>query len=52
MLTSYNDNGVELVKITLPTAITIAGQYTVSLYNSRQSQRQALSQVLRPRADN
>ena len=40
------------IRVTLPSAITTAGVYTLNLYNSRQNQRQALSQVLRPKADN
>lgn len=52
LVSSYDHNGVEKIRITLPTAITQAGLYTLNLYNRRQNQRQALSQVLRPKADN
>ena len=52
LVTSYLDDTVQRIRITLPTAITTAGIYTLNLYNSRQNQRQALSQVLRPKADN
>jgi len=52
MLTSYDDSGTARVRITLPRAIELEGMYTLTLYNSRQQQRQALSQVLRPKADN
>jgi hypothetical protein len=52
LVTSYNDSGTQRIRVTLPSAITTAGVYTLNLYNSRQNQRQALSQVLRPKADN
>lgn len=52
LITSYNDSGTQRIRITLPTAISQAGLYTLNLYASRQNQRQALSQVLRPKADN
>lgn len=52
MFTEYTVDGVSLLRIQLPAAIEYVGLYTISLYNSRQSQRQALSSVLRPRADN
>lgn len=51
LLTSYIDNGVQKIRITLPAAVTQAGLHTLNMYNRRQSQRQALSQVLRPKAD-
>jgi len=53
MLTSYDDNGTDRVKITLPAnTIKEAGLYSLSLHNTRTQQRQALSQVLKPKADN
>lgn len=52
LVTSYNDSGIQRIRVTLPTAISQAGLYTLSLFNRRQNQRQALSQVLRPKADN
>lgn len=52
LVTSYTVDNVARIKITLPAAIIEPGLYTISLYNSRQNQRQALSQVLRPKADN
>jgi len=52
LITSYDNNGVESIRITLPAPIQKEGLYTITLYNTRQAQRQALSQVLRPRADN
>jgi hypothetical protein len=51
-ITSYTVNNEQRIRITLPAAITQAGLYTINLYNKRQNQRQALSQVLRPKADN
>jgi len=52
LVTSYNDSGIQRIRVTLPTAISQAGLYTLNLYARRQNQRQALSQVLRPKADN
>jgi hypothetical protein len=52
MLTSYDDNGTERVRVTLPQGVGADGMYTLTLYSRRQQQRQALSQVLRPKADN
>jgi hypothetical protein len=52
LVTSYNDSGTQRIRVTLPTAISQAGLYTLNLYARRQNQRQALSQVLRPKADN
>jgi len=53
MLTSYDDNGTQRVKITLPAdAVKDAGLYSLTLHNERTQQRQALSQVLKPKADN
>ena len=53
MLTSYDDNGTERVRITLPAgAIKDEGLYSLTLHNERTQQRQALSQVLKPKADN
>jgi len=53
MLTSYDDNGTERVKITLPEdVVKYEGLYSLTLHNVRTQQRQALSQVLRPKADN
>ena len=52
LVTSYLNDAVQCIRITLPSAITTAGVYTLNLYSRRQSQRQALSQVLRPKADN
>lgn len=52
MLTSYNDAGTNRVRITLPIGVPYTGVYTLRLYNERTQQRQALSQVLRPKADN
>jgi len=48
------DGSTQLVKLTLPsaTAIKNAGLHTITLYNERTQQRQALSQVLKPKADN
>ena len=48
-------NGVNtnLIRITLPVGsdITIPGQWTVSLFNTREAQKQSLSKALRPKAD-
>ena len=52
LITSYNDSGTQRIRVTLPTAISQSGLYTLNLYARRQNQRQALSQVLRPKADN
>jgi hypothetical protein len=52
LISSYTVDNQQRMRLSLPTAITHSGLYTISLYNSRQSQRQALSQVLRPKADN
>ena len=53
MLTSYDDNGTTRVRITLPTgAIKNEGLYSLTLHNERVQQRQALSQALKPKADN
>ena len=52
MLTSYDDNGTERVRVTLPQGVGADGMYTLTLFSRRQQQRQALSQVLRPKADN
>ena len=43
----------ELIRITLPAdyAITIAGQWTITLYNVRDAEKQSLSKALRPKAD-
>lgn len=52
MITEYDDDGTARVRVTLPKAIELEGMYTLTLFDSRQQQRQALSQVLRPKADN
>jgi hypothetical protein len=53
MLTSYDDSGTARVRITLPAeVIKDEGLYSLTLHNERTQQRQALSQVLKPRADN
>jgi hypothetical protein len=53
MLTSYDDNGTSRIKITLPAgAIKDEGLYSLTIHNERTQQRQALSQVLKPKADN
>ena len=53
MLTSYDDDGTDRVRITLPAdAIKDEGLYSLTLHNERTTQRQALSQVLKPKADN
>jgi hypothetical protein len=53
MITSYDDNGTARVRITLPAgAIKDEGLYSLTLHNERTQQRQALSQVLKPKADN
>jgi hypothetical protein len=53
MISAYDDSGTSRVKITLPAgAITDAGLWNLTLHNERIQQRQALSQALRPKADN
>jgi hypothetical protein len=53
MLTSYDDSGTDRIKITLPAgAIKDEGLYSLTIHNERTQQRQALSQVLKPKADN
>ena len=53
MLTSYDDNGTQRVRITLPaSAVKDEGLYSLTLHNERTQQRQAISQVLKPKADN
>jgi hypothetical protein len=53
MLTSYDDDGTQRVRITLPaSAVKDEGLYSLTLHNERTQQRQAISQVLKPKADN
>jgi len=57
LITSYDDNGTDRVRITLPlddseNQITLqAGVWRLTLANDRVAERQSLSNVLRPRAD-
>jgi hypothetical protein len=57
LLESYNDNGVEKIRVNLPivnntqTVIPHAGSWRVSLFNYREAERQSISKVLRPKAD-
>jgi hypothetical protein len=57
IITSYTAqvNGVNtnLIRITLPedSDITIPGQWSVSLFNTREAQKQSLSKSIRPNAD-
>jgi hypothetical protein len=43
----------QLIRLTLPADyhITVAGQWTITLYNVREAEKQSLSKALRPRAD-
>lgn len=57
MITSYNHNVNNVttakIRITLPAGqrLPFPGQWTVSLYNNRENERQSISKVLKPRAD-
>jgi hypothetical protein len=57
MITSYNHtvNNITTAKIriTLPTdkKVPFPGQWTITLYNNREAERQSISKVLKPRAD-
>jgi hypothetical protein len=57
IITSYvaqvNGINTNLIRITLPEGsdITIPGQWIVSLFNTREAQKQSLSKALRPKAD-
>ena len=44
---------IQLIRLTLPADyhITFAGQWTITLYNVREAEKQSLSKALRPKAD-
>jgi len=51
--TTIDGEPTQLIRITLPADyhITVAGQWTVTLYNVREAEKQSLSKALRPKAD-
>jgi hypothetical protein len=51
--TTIDGELTQLIRITLPADyhITVAGQWTVTLYNVREAEKQSLSKALRPKAD-
>jgi hypothetical protein len=57
LISSYtatvDGESVQLIRLTLPADyhITVAGQWTVTLYNVREAEKQSLSKALRPKAD-
>lgn len=53
LITSYTVGGTDLIRITLPDGVKLPlpGQWTISLYNKREAQRQSISKALRPKAD-
>jgi len=55
IITSYNvvGNTTNFIRITLPDGVKLPlpGQWTVTLYNKRESERQSISKALRPKAD-
>lgn len=52
MITVYEQDSEEYIKVTLPSPVDISGLYIINLYNHREQQRQSLSELLKPKADN
>lgn len=57
LISSYtatvDGESVQLIRLTLPADyhITVAGPWTITLYNVREAEKQSLSKALRPKAD-